>query len=143
MSAAPEGLLRHPLLRFAAVGVLNTVLSLSLIFSLKAFAGVGDVPANMAGYALGLSCSFLGNRRWTFAYGGPLLPAILRFLGVFAGAYLLNLGIVLTLIRHGFNGYLAHAVGVPPYTISFYLGCRYFVFAARGARGGEDHEAAA
>jgi putative flippase GtrA len=86
------------------------------------------VPANISGYIAGLACSFLLNRRWTFAHEAHPLPALLRFLLVFLLSYLLNIGAVLALLHLGGNGYLAHLGGMPLYTIAFYLGCRYFVF---------------
>lgn len=138
MSGAQEGwrrLLGHSALKFAGVGVINTLLCLGVIFGLKALAGVGDVPANISGYVVGLACSFLLNRRWTFAHNEHPLPALLRFLLVFLLSYLLNIAVVLILLHLGGNDYLAHLGGMPLYTIAFYLGCRYFVFppAARSA----------
>ena len=125
-------LLRHTAVKFAGVGMMNTLLCLSVIFGLKSLAGVGDLPANITGYLLGLACSFVLNRRWTFAHTDRLLPALLRFLLVFLGSYLLNIAVVLGLIRLGYNGYLAHIAGMPLYSVAFYFGCRYFVF-PRGA----------
>ena len=129
--------LKHTALRFAGVGVINTLLCLAVIFGLKALAGVADLPANIAGYVLGLACSFLLNRRWTFGHTDRLLPALLRFLLVFLGSYLLNIGIVLSLIHFGFNDYLAHIAGMPAYSIVFYFGCRYFVFSGSIPRGAD------
>jgi len=125
--------LRHTVLKFAGVGVINTLLCLAVIFALKSMAGFGDVPANITGYAFGLACSFLLNRRWTFAHTDRLLPALLRFMLVFLLSYLLNIAIVLGLIRWGLNSYLAHIAGMPPYSIVFYFGCRYFAFPRSGS----------
>ena len=123
----------HTLLRFAGVGVVNTLVCLAVIFGLKAGAGAGDVAANVTGYAFGLACSFVLNRSWTFAHGGHWLPALLRFLLVFAVSYLLNLGMVVAAIRAGVNSYLAHLLGMPLYSVVFYFGCRHFAFAAAAA----------
>lgn len=124
--------LGHTAVKFAGVGVINTLLCLAVIFALKSIAGFGDVPANVAGYAVGLSCSFLLNRRWTFAHNDHPLPALLRFLLVFLVSYLLNLATVLAAIHLGCNDYLAHITGMPLYSIVFYFGCRYFVFPRSG-----------
>jgi putative flippase GtrA len=120
--------LGHTALKFAGVGMINTLLCLTVIFSMKAVAGVGDVTANIAGYSLGLACSFLLNRRWTFAHSDHLLPALLRFVLVFLVSYGFNLAVVLGLIHLGADSYLAHIGGMPLYSICFYFGCRYFVF---------------
>jgi putative flippase GtrA len=123
----------HQALRFAATGAINTLLCLSVIVSLESLFGVGDVLANLTGYSVGLGTSFLLNRRWTFESNDRWMPALLRFLGVFAGAYLLNIAVVLGLLRAGLNDYLAHVGGMPFYTAAFYIGCRYLVFSSRTA----------
>ncbi|WLI88885.1 GtrA family protein [Massilia sp. R2A-15] len=123
-------LLRHAVVKFAGVGVLNTLLTLAIIFCLTAWFGVGDARANLAGYLAGLAFSFTLNRRWTFQSSAAALPALARFLLVFGVSYLLNIAIVLGLIRLGLNNYLAHMAGMPFYSIAFYLGCRHVAFPA-------------
>jgi putative flippase GtrA len=119
-------------LRFALVGVTNTIFSLSVIYALKWFCGVTDLWANACGYALGLMLSFLLNGRWTFQFRGNWLKAFGLFIAVFAVAYVSNLTVVLTLIHHtNINAYLAHAVGVPIYTILMFTGSRVLVFNIR------------
>lgn len=116
-------------LRFLLVGVLNTITGLGVIYACKWFLKFGDVNANISGYTVGLTLSFILNSRWTFRYQGPVAPAIARFFGVFLVAYFTNLAVVLTLID-GFalNSYLAQAIGIPPYTIVFYVGSRWLAF---------------
>jgi putative flippase GtrA len=133
-SAAGAGWIETAL-KFAGVGVVNTLLCIGVIFGLKSLAGFGDVPANMSGYAVGLCCSFLLNRNWTFAHREGLWPALLRFLLVFGLSYLFNLAVVLGLIHAGCNAYLAHLAGMPLYSVVFYLGCRYYVFPRSPAAG--------
>lgn len=117
------------LVGFLLVGVANTLVGLSAIYLIKWLGAVGDMFANAFGYAIGLMVSFTLNRNWTFRHSGAVLPAAIRFLMVFAIAYLANLGVVLGLIHQfGINGYLAQPLGVPPYTAIFYLGSRHFAF---------------
>jgi putative flippase GtrA len=120
--------LQRPL-RFAAVGVLNTAVGLAIIYGLKYWLAWPDVHANIAGYACGLAISFVLNRRWTFAHDGDALGALLRFVVCFAVAYSANLALVLWLIRHGVDAYLAHAIGIVIYTSLMYFGSLCFVFA--------------
>jgi putative flippase GtrA len=121
-------------LRFGLVGVLNTVVGLAIIFAAKAFLGLGDLAANLLGYGLGLVCSFVLNRSWTFRHEGRAFAALLRFGIAFAVAYGLNLFTVFGLRdAMGVNSYVAQAGGVIPYTISFYLLSAYYVFPARRA----------
>ena len=109
--------------RFLCVGVINTLVGLSVIYACKYFGGFGDVYANASGYAVGLSVSFTLNRRWTFSHRGAITPAAIRFLAVAAIAYAMNLVTVMSCIHIiGMNDYLAQALGVPPYTLTtFYL----------------------
>jgi putative flippase GtrA len=115
--------------RFLLVGILNTFVGLATIYLCKWLLGSSDVASNAIGYAVGLTNSFAWNRRWTFAHSGEVLPAVTRFVVVFAIAYSLNLATVLAAIHLlGLNSYLAQAIGIAPYTTFFYLGSRWFVF---------------
>lgn len=115
--------------RFLSVGMLNGLISLLAIYACKWFFHAGDVAANAIGYAAGLTTSFTLNSRWTFAYRGPQLPALLKFLLVAAVAYGMNLLTVLVLIHYlGMNGYIAQALGIPPYVLTTYLASKFVVF---------------
>jgi putative flippase GtrA len=121
-------------LRFLAVGVLNTCVGLGTIYACKYFFSLGDVAANLIGYAVGLTNSFLWNRRWTFSHSGDTTGTIIRFMATFVVAYAANLVAVLLLTRGvGVNSYLAHALATAPYTVIFYLGSRHYVFARRSS----------
>jgi putative flippase GtrA len=115
--------------RFLSVGVANTVLGLLVIYACKWFFAANDVAANAIGYGVSLSMSFVLNSRWTFAYRGPRLPALAKFLMVALIAYGVNLLTVLAAIHWlDLNGYLAQALGIPPYTITSYLLSKFIVF---------------
>ncbi len=116
--------------RFISVGVLNTLIGLSIIYAAKALLGLGDVAANLLGYGAGLCISFALNGWWTFDYRGPRGPALTRFLLVTAAAYGMNLLTVIAAIEMlGLNAYLAQALGIAPYTLTSYMGSKYFAFA--------------
>lgn len=119
---------RHSAVRFLTVGVFNTVVGLGIIYLAKFLLGMGDIAANVVGYTIGLLVSFALNSKWTFKHDGLMLPAFVKFIAVFIGAYSLNLLCVLGAIRLGLNAYLAQAVGIVPYTTFTYLVSRYFVF---------------
>jgi putative flippase GtrA len=115
--------------RFLSVGVLNMVVGLLVIYACKWFFDANDVAANALGYAAGLSTSFTLNSRWTFDYRGPRWPALIKFLLVAALAYGMNLLTVMALIHYaGVNGYIAQALGIPPYTLTTYLASKLIVF---------------
>ncbi len=117
------------LLRFLLVGLANTAVGLGTIYLLKWAFAVSDVPANLAGYVLGLCLSFALNRSWTFQHKGSVAAAALRFLCVFAVAYGVNIAVLL-LLRDGLNinSYLCHLLSMLPYTIVFFLGSKLFAF---------------
>ena len=115
--------------RFLSVGMLNMLVGLLVIYALKGLFHAGDVAANAIGYAAGLTTSFTLNSRWTFAYRGRQLPALVKFLLVASVAYGMNLLTVLALIHYaGVNDYLAQALGIPPYVLTSYLASKFIVF---------------
>jgi putative flippase GtrA len=122
-------------LRFVVVGIANTLIGLLAIYLCKWLFGFRDALANFSGYMIGLAVSFFLNRGWTFRHSGAVLPALARFLVIFAVAYLLNLATVLIAIHSfGVNSYVAQAIGIAPYTVFFYLGSRHFAFRPAPAR---------
>ena len=122
-------------LRFLLVGLTNTALGLLTIYVAKLVFHLGDVAANAMGYAFGLLVGYGLNSTWTFEYRGCLPAAIGRFAIAFLLSYGLNLITVWWLIEHAsVDSYIAQALGIFPYTLCFYLLCRWFVFPAR-ARG--------
>ncbi len=122
-------------LRFLVVGAANTLLGLLVIYTCKWLFRLDDVTSNVIGYLIALANSFFLNRAWTFANTGPVLPAMVRFAGVFIVAYLVNLATVLLAIDLlQVNSYLAQACGIAPYTVVSYLGSRYFAFRSHPAR---------
>lgn len=122
------------LARFVLVGALNTMLGLLVIFGCKALLGITDVAANFIGYALLIGLSFALNRRWTFEDGGHQGKSLMRFLLVLAVAYAANLATALAAIGLGVDNYLAHVLGIGPYTVIGYLGSRLFVFTSPRAK---------
>ncbi len=124
--------INNSLVKFLTVGVINTLLSLLVIFGLKYFYSMSDFYANFIGYIVGLVCSFILNRKWTFNHSGSLLNAIVKFLLVFIVAYSINIMFVLALIKLNVNSYFSHIMGIPVYTIIFYLGSKFIVFKSDG-----------
>lgn len=127
-----RSLLRRSELRYGLVGLVNTLLGLTVILLLKLI-GAGDVSANAFGYACGLLLSFTLNSRWTFAYKGKALPALARFVMVISFSYLLNLATVLMCINLlNIDSYAAQAAGVLPFSVASYLGSRWIAFRQTG-----------
>ncbi len=115
--------------RFAAVGVINTIIGLGCIYAFLFFFGVGPIVANATGFSVGLAISFILNRLWTFSSNIPVAELIPKYLLVTIIAYTLNLGmVVLASVFFSANPYLAQIPGICIYTVFMFLGCRLFVF---------------
>jgi putative flippase GtrA len=115
--------------RYLTVGLLNTCVGLGIIYLGLYLFRLGNVTANIMGYAVGIVFSFVLNKHWTFASKGQSAPQFLRFLLVTGTAYAANLATVMVLINaFGINNYLAQALGIWPYTTIGYFGSRLFVF---------------
>lgn len=123
--------------RFLGVGAVNAVVGLLVIYVAKWFFGAGDIAANLIGYGVGMTLSFVLNSRWTFEFGGAWGPAFVKFIAVSVFAYGANLLSVLAAI-HGLavNSYLAQALGIPAYTLTVFLASKYVVFTPDTAAGG-------
>jgi putative flippase GtrA len=123
--------------KFLCVGLLNTLVGLSVIYAAKWFLRMDDISANALGYAIGITVSFTLNSRWTFNHDGPQWPALIKFVLVSLVAYGMNLLTVMVSIHYlGLNDYLAQALGTPPYTLTSYFASKYLVFNTKPARAG-------
>ena len=67
--------------RFAAVGVTNTVLSIA-VYGLLVHAGLQYLTASAIAFALGALNSYVLNRRWTFRSSAPRAAELGRFICV-------------------------------------------------------------
>jgi putative flippase GtrA len=76
--------------RFAVVGLAsNAVLYLAYLGMTSA--GIGPKLAMSVAYGIGVAQTFLFNKRWTFNHSGRLDAALLRYIALYAGGYLVNL----------------------------------------------------
>jgi Predicted membrane protein len=131
MLAALHKGLSAELVKFASVGVLNTIIGLAFIYSLKWGLQWGDASANFVGYLPGIFLGFVLNGRWTF--GNPTLRTrhLLGYLLVVVIAYLMNLGSVLLCIQMlNIPGDYAQLLGVPVFTLTSFLLNKLFVFSS-------------
>lgn len=82
-------------LKYNVIGLLNTGITLVLVWVLVQLLNMPIVPANFLGYVAGGLNSYLLNRFWNFKSKAKRGPEIVRFLVVFGISYLLNLGVLL------------------------------------------------
>ncbi|TNB49578.1 GtrA family protein [Martelella lutilitoris] len=114
-------------LKYGLVGVMNTVITLSVIAGLS-YIGFAPVTCNIAGYAFGLLNSFLFNGRFTFDSTYNRRVAY-RFLIGFALAYGLNLIVLVALTRQSDLPEMAsQLVAMVAYNVGFFLVMKFWVF---------------
>lgn len=118
--------------RFVIVGCANTAVGFGAILAMKYGIGVSDLLANLLGYAVGISVSFLLNRSFTFGDRGAVGPAIIRF-AISAGiAYLINVAVLLFFLSVlEAPSPVSQLAGVIAYTIAFFFLAKLFAFAGR------------
>lgn len=90
------------LIRFGIVGVINTLLTLTVIFVCKSLLGVNIYVANALGYGVGLLNSFVWNKRWVFKSDGRYRREAVKFLVGFAVCYLAQFAVVYVLSSSNF-----------------------------------------
>lgn len=121
------------LARYSLAGVANTLVGCTVIFACL-LAGTSGLAANIAGYAVGLICSFTLNRHYVFGARGAVSGAeIGRFLAAFGVSYASNL-IVLRSAQAflGETSPLAQLPAIITYSLVFFLISHRFVFKRSG-----------
>jgi putative flippase GtrA len=121
--------LRRQALRFAGVGAVNTAIGFGVICAAMAWLHASPALANVLGYAIGLTISFMLNRNWTFGSRQKFRRQLPKYLLVTAVCYLVNLKLVMTAIStFSANPYWAQLMGVFFYSGSTFVCYRWFVF---------------
>ena len=105
--------------KYCIVGVLNTLVTLGVIYLCKSLLGWNLYVSN----ALGYINSFVCNKQWVFCSQGGYRREALRFVGGFAVCYLLQLAVVWLLTRSiGDFEYLILGIVLSGYGIATLLG---------------------
>lgn len=129
------------LIKYAIVGVMNTLITLGVIFVCKSILGVNPYLSNALGYVAGLLNSFLWNRTWVFRSHGRITRQAIHFFAAFCLCYLLQLLVVWALTKSSFgalefnivgfvlSGYgIATLIGNVVYTMCNFIYNRIFTF---------------
>lgn len=136
---------KTPLVQFAKfimVGVMNTALTLVVIYVCKSFLEINEYVSNLIGYVAGVINSFLWNKNWVFKAKDHLLRQAAAFLIGFGCCYGLQLLIVYLIVEHTvygdmmwtiegftFSGYgVATLVGMAVYTVANFVFNRVVTF---------------
>lgn len=126
------GSLLKRVLRYGLVGILNGVVSLSLIGVLDIGLHIRPEIANTAGYAAGVTLSFALARSFVFQNTDGIRTTGPRYILVIIIGFLLN-----QLVLHGMlsllgSGAMQHVVaqlgGITTYTVFTFMACNLWVF---------------
>lgn len=115
--------------RFAVVGLANTIVGYAAILILQFAVGASPLVANAGGYALGMMLSYSLNKTFTFRSRRSHGQALPRFGAAVAGCYVLNLlTLQFGLSVLGLPAAVAQAFAVASYAAAFYVVSRFLVF---------------
>ncbi len=81
-------------LKYAIVGVMNTLLTLVVIFVCKSVFGVNAYVSNAIGYLVGVINSFVWNRNWVFKSNGRFSRQAVHFIVGFLICYAIQFAVV-------------------------------------------------
>lgn len=104
--------------KYAAVGVLNTLVTLVVIFMCKSVIGINEYVSNALGYIAGLVNSFIWNKNWVFKAKDDSLKQLYKFALGFLICYCLQFLIVWSITAHTPYGSMQWVIG--PMTLSGY-----------------------
>lgn len=112
---------RKPMIQFikyAAVGVLNTLVTLVVIVVCKSLLDVNEYVSNALGYIAGLINSFIWNKNWVFKAKDNSFKQLYRFAFGFMICYCLQFAVVWTITEHTPYGDMIWHLG--PFAVSGY-----------------------
>ncbi len=116
-------------IRFGIVGVINTLITISIIFILSNVYNVHYIISNIIGYIAGFMNSFLMNKFWTFQSKGNFLKESYWFILVFLISYALQVLILYYL--HGIlkiNENLSQILSMICYTLVNFILNKFLTF---------------
>lgn len=123
---------RLPIVRFASVGAITTVLDVGVFATLVHAFALSAYLANICSYSMGIVLSFALNRAWTFndqSSGRAMARRFAGFAAVYLVALLLSTGIVATFSLM-MPEVAAKILSVPLVFLWSYAAMRFFVFRA-------------
>ncbi len=123
--------LRIQFMKFIALGVMNTLISLIVIYLLMKF-GVNYRLSNLIGYIAGLINSFIFNKIWVFKTRKNLFKEIFNFSVVFGLCYSVQYLILLLMVEeYSLNKYFSQLIAMGFYTVLNFILNRIFTFKNR------------
>lgn len=119
---------RIQFLKFIGVGVLNTLISLLVIYLLMQL-GSDYKLANLAGYVAGVINSFIWNKRWVFDSRKSVWRELFWFGISFIICFALQYMILLVLVEQfNWNKYFSQLIAMGVYTVANFVLNRLITF---------------
>ncbi len=115
--------------KYSLVGILNTLIGLSVIYFLFNVLHFHYIVANIIGYGCGLINSFILNKKWTFESKRHFSKEIFPFLLVFGICYVINLlAVIFSVEVFKIHPNIAQLIGIAIYSVSNFLINKYWTF---------------
>ena len=118
-------------IKYGLVGVLNTLITLSIIFVFMKLLNVSYILSNAVGYLFGFINSFILNKIWTFKSKKSIGRESFFFVLIFVICYLLQLALLVILKEKlQIKPEYAQIIAMGFYTVINFLGNKYITFKA-------------
>lgn len=125
-------------LRYVTVGITTNALGY-LVYLLITSYGFEPKRTVSVLYVVGVTISFLGNKKWTFSHQGAVLSTGVKFFVAHFFGYLLNLLLLITFVdRLHYPHQAVQAVAIVVVALFLFVVFRVFVFPKTAASGGID-----
>ncbi|MDR7235813.1 GtrA family protein [Neobacillus drentensis] len=133
--------MKYSFVRFIMVGVVNTVVGLSVMYLLLHALGQSYWIATFLGNSIGACVSFLLNRNFTFKSKDSVSKSAVRFIVVILGCYFISYEIGRSFVDWILKNYeffspvvktdISVLIGTCLYTLLNYFGQKLFVFSKK------------
>ena len=118
-------------IKFGLVGILNTLITLTIIFLFMKVLKASYILSNVVGYILGFINSFILNKIWTFKSKGHVGKESFYFIVIFLVCYSIQLGFLIILKEKLLiKAEYAQIIAMGLYTIMNFTGNKYITFKA-------------
>lgn len=116
-------------MKFGIVGIINTLLTLFIIWICLRLFHWSDTVSNVLGYIFGVINSFIWNRKWTFSYKGRLSTSFIKFIVVFLVSFIVQFGVLQLLLKYlHTDNYYCHLLAMVVYSVINFVLNKIFTF---------------
>lgn len=123
-------LIKHEqFIRYCVVGLINTLVTLGVIFVCMKLFKISYVYSNAIGYIAGVINSYVLNKLWTFNSSNSVAKEFVRFVAVFIICYGIQLVVLLLMTELlDLQVELSQVIAIFVYTLINFLANKYFVY---------------